>query len=191
MFVCNKLLLGLTGSISTLMMPYNIFFLRQKFAQEVNVIMTYTAQQLITPYAIELCSGAPVFTRHTQISDSINVPHIELPADSDLFLIMPATANVLAKAAHGICDDLLSTAIVSCKTAVVFVPSMNEAMWTSRIVQQNVNHLKSLGHYVIEPIQGYEIANMQPIYGVMPPIETVVFKLNEILHPPSASSASL
>ncbi len=93
MFVCNKLLLGLTGSISTLLMPYNIFFLRQKFAQEVNVIMTYTAQQLITPYAIELCSGAPVFTRHTQISDSIHVPHIELPADSDLFLIMPATAN--------------------------------------------------------------------------------------------------
>lgn len=182
MFICRKLLLGLTGSISVLMMPYNIFFLRQKFAQEVNVIMTQTAQQFVTPYAIELCAGTPVFTHHTQLSNPITVPHIELPADSDLFLVMPATANILAKAAHGICDDLLSTAIVSCKTAVIFVPSMNEAMWTSRIVQQNMKALKSLGHSIIEPTHGYEIANMLPIYGTMPPIETVVFKLNEIFH---------
>lgn len=182
MALCNHLLLGLTGSVSVLLMPYNIFFLRRQFTAEVEVIMTHTAQQFVTPYAISVCSGNETFTHSTQFSPATRVPHIELTAKTDLFLIMPATANILAKAAHGICNDLISTAVACCQAPVVFVPSMNERLWCSRVVQRNVEMVKSLGHHVVEPTQGHEIANMAPTLGAMPPIEIVLFKLNEIIH---------
>ncbi len=179
--LCNRLLLGVTGSVSVLLMPYNIFLLRHIFAREVHVLVSQAAQQFLTPYALHICSGRPVWTDSFQTTDDILAPHIELTSLADLFLIMPATANILARAAHGVCDDLITTALVACTAPVVFVPSMNETMWTNRTVQRNVAALKEMGHHVIEPGQGYEIANMKQMVGVMASLESVILRLTQIL----------
>lgn len=179
--LCNRLLLGMTGSVSVLLMPYNIFLLRHIFAREVHVLISQAVQQFLTPYALQLCSGRPVWTDTFQITEDILAPHIELTSSADLFLIMPATANMLARAAHGVCDDLISTAIVACTAPVVFVPSMNEAMWSNPTVQRNVESLRGMGHHVIEPGQGYEIANLKQMVGAMPSLESVILRLTQIL----------
>lgn len=186
--LCQKLLLGMTGSVSVLLMPYNIFVLRQIFARQVQVIISRTVSHFITPYALQLCSGQEVFADSFQTGAGVLAPHVQLTHDIDLFLIMPATANTLAKAAHGLCDDLLSTAIVSCQAPLVFVPSMNERMWLSRTVQRNVQAVRDLGYHVIEPGRGVEIANMQQMVGTMPTIEAVLLKLVDIMQPANGSS---
>jgi phosphopantothenoylcysteine synthetase/decarboxylase len=94
---------------------------------------------------------------------------------------MPATANILAKAAIGICDDLVSGAIVACPAPVVLVPSMNEVMWESTVTQRNVESAKALGYHVIEPGIGVEVSNMQPIVGTMPAPVKILGELMRIL----------
>ncbi|MGP6240368.1 flavoprotein [Cuniculiplasma sp. SKW4] len=94
---------------------------------------------------------------------------------------MHATANIVGKAAHGICDDLISTSIVSCQAPIVFVPSMNEIMWRNKVVQENISKIRSQGHYLIEPTTGYEVSSMAKSYGAMPPIRQIIEYLINVL----------
>ncbi len=94
---------------------------------------------------------------------------------------MPATANIIGKVANGIGDDLISTSIISSNSPVVFVPSMNEAMWLNKIVQNNVRKLRDYGYYVIEPSEGVEVSDSKHGYGAMPPIKIVLEKLVTIV----------
>ena len=80
--------------------------------------------------------------------------HISLADMADLLLVAPASANTIAKVAHGICDDLLSTTICATKAPVVFAPSMNVNMWENPITQGNIKHLKNLKYYFIDPEEG-------------------------------------
>ncbi len=178
---CGNLLVGVTGSVGAVAVPQFLFLLRQSFAREIHVMMSRVAQKFLSPYVLRLFTDHRVFTDSFEISDEIKVPHIELTKRANLFLIMPATANIIGKAANGICDDLISTSIVACQAPVVFVPSMNEVMWTNRAVQQNVQKLKALGHHVLEPTYGYEISNMKQTYGVMPPFASILEQLKNIL----------
>lgn len=143
-------------------------------------MMSRAAQKFLRPYALKLITGHQVFTDTFQTTAEINVPHIELTRRASLFLVMPATANIIGKAASGICDDLISTSIVACRAPVVFVPSMNGIMWSSNVVQQNVGRLKALGHHVLEPSPGYEVSDIKPTYGAMPPFESLLEQLDKI-----------
>ena len=87
----------------------------------------------------------------------MRTPHIDLPRQADLFLVMPATANLLARAAHGIADDLLTTALLACEAPVVLVPSMNGSMWRHRAVKANAAACRSLGYHVVPPGTGYAV----------------------------------
>jgi phosphopantothenoylcysteine decarboxylase/phosphopantothenate--cysteine ligase len=179
--ICETLLIGVTGSIGAVKVHEYIFKLNQLFAQNVFILMSHSAQKFVTPSTLQLFTKSSVFTDDFEIIDDIHVPHIELAQKTDMFLIMPATANIIGKAAGGICDDLISTTIVSCQTPIVFAPNMNEAMWFDKIVQRNVQILKDVEYFFIEPTYGYEISNMEKGYGTMPPFDTVLLSLEMIL----------
>ena len=178
---CETLLLGVTGSVGAVQAHHYVSHLRRHFADNIYVIMSRAAQQFVTPYSLQLFSGNPVFTDSFETKAEINVPHIELVQKASLLLILPATANILGKAAAGLCDDLLSTTIIACRAPIVFAPNMNEVMWSNPIVQRNVETLKAVGHYIIEPVEGVEIADMRPGGGAMPPLETVMLSLKLIM----------
>ena len=179
--LCRSLLVGVTGSISAIAIPGFISFLRRGLVETVRVIMTESATQIVTAATMQAHSGQPVFLDSFSGKEGLYVPHIELTRDADLFVIMPASANIIAKAAHGIADDLLSTAIVASPAPVVIVPCMNEQMWFNPAVRRNVELARGHGYHVLEPVQGYEVADLQPTFGVMPPLEEIVGHLAGIL----------
>ncbi|HEX8159966.1 MAG TPA: flavoprotein, partial [Solirubrobacteraceae bacterium] len=149
--LCDCLLLAVTGSPAALSVPHYALVIRQTLARELRVMMTRTAARFVPPETMRLFAGVPIHTDLHKGDDETLVPHVDLTADLDLLLVMPATANILGKSAHGICDELVSTAIVACEAPVAFIPSMNERMWRSAVVQRNVATLRDLGHHVIDP----------------------------------------
>ncbi|MBZ9713650.1 flavoprotein [Deinococcus multiflagellatus] len=174
-----NVLIAMTGSVAVLGMPQHLLALQQ-LQWRFNVAMSAAAEQFLRPYAVEVLLGQRVFTCHFETRDGVRVPHKELTRGIDALLVMPATANILAKAAHGICDDLISTCIVACTAPVVFVPSMNETMWLSKVVQRNVGTLRALGHHVIEPGMGYAVADRRVALGAIPPLKELMAQLRAL-----------
>jgi phosphopantothenoylcysteine decarboxylase/phosphopantothenate--cysteine ligase len=173
----ERLLLGVTGSPSATTMPQYALMMRQTLAREVRVMMSRAAQRFVPAYTMRLYVGDWVYTDIDQINNDVQIPHIDLTRDIDLFLIMPATANIIGKAANGICDDLISTAIVASEAPVVLVPAMNGAMWRSSAVQQNVERARGHGYHIIEPNVGLQLADLNQAPGVMPPLEHILDQL--------------
>jgi phosphopantothenoylcysteine decarboxylase/phosphopantothenate--cysteine ligase len=130
---------------------------------------------------MRLHSGNWVYTDFFDYRGDTIVPHIELTRRADLFLVMPATANILAKGANGIADDLVSLAIVAASCPVLFVPSMNSVMWQNQAVQKNVRTLRVLGHRVMEPTEGLEISNLEPTHGCMPSLSRVADEISALV----------
>lgn len=172
--ICNTLVLGVTASIAAAETPTLVRRLRGVVARDVYVILTRNARRFVSRRALELYSGHPVLCGSFDRAEGMRVPHVELARRADLLLVAPATANTLAKCAHGLCDDLLSTTIVACQAPIVIAPNMNEAMWTSLVVRRNVATLRELGHHIVEPTWGFEIADGLPTFGAMPPFDEVV-----------------
>lgn len=180
-FFIDNLLLGVTGSVGVLIVPHYIKLLRESIAERVYVMMSHSSKRFVTPYTLRLYSGNYVYTDSFNISDDVRVPHIELTRKCDIFVIMPATANIIGKVANGICDDLISTAVMASAAPVVFIPSMNPNMWFSKANQKNVSVLKELGHYVLPPSEGYEIADMKSSFGSLPRFEVIANFLKKIV----------
>ena len=122
---------------------------------EVRVAMTENAARFVGPVTFEALSGRPVALTEWASGPDGAMPHIEL-AKCDLMIVAPATANVLAKAAHGIADDLVSTLIAARRADIVFLPAMNVHMWTNAATQRNVACLKAAGARFIGPDSGFQ-----------------------------------
>lgn len=176
----RNLLLGITGSVGALYLPHIVYLLRRHF-EDVHVILSKAAAAFVTPYALRIFSGRWVFTEESEMAEGIRVPHIELPRQADVFLVMPATANVPAKAAHGIADDLITTSLLACEAPTVFVPSMNPAMWRHPAVKDNVRRLRARGAHVMEPSAGFEVSSMEKGGGAMAPLDDVLVVLQRAL----------
>lgn len=181
-FPIHNLLLGVTGSVGVLAVPEHIRLLRESMVENVYVMMSYSAKKFVTPYTMRLYSENYVYTDTFDITDDVKVPHIDLPKKCDLFAIMPATANIIGKVANGICDDLISTAVMASKIPVVFIPAMNHNMWTSKANQKNISVLQDLGHHIIPPSEGYEISDMQSSFGSMAEFDVIVNFLKTIIN---------
>jgi len=177
--LCRSLLIGMTGSISAPAIPGFITFLRRGLVEKVRVIMTRSAAELITPATMQAYTGEPVYVDSFDTSEGVHVPHIQLTREADAFVIMPATANIIAKAGLGIADDLLSTAILASPAPVIIVPCMNERMWNNRALQRNVALARENGYHVMEPAKGIEVADMQDNFGVMPPLDQIIATIAE------------
>src|SRR5678809_973021 len=121
----------------------------------VTVCMTAEAQRFTTPLTFEALSGRKVRTGTFDLVDTSDPQHIGLTERADLMLVAPATANTLAKAAHGLCDDLVSLMICAAACPVAFAPAMNNRMWEHPATRENVAKLKSFGHQMIGPDSGW------------------------------------
>ncbi len=161
----KKVIIGLTGGIACYKIPYLVRYL-VKDGAEVRVIMTEHATKFITPLTMETVSRHPVYYDMFADREFVSTQHIELAHWADLFVIAPATANVMAKMAHGICDDLLTTVLCATDKPIIFAPAMNPGMWHNKVTQRNLQILKDLGHRFIGPAEG-EMAEKQIGWGRM------------------------
>ncbi len=145
----KSILFGISGSIAAYK-AIEVIRLLKKEGASVNVIMTDASRHFITPLSVEIASCNNVY------SDMFRSPlsHISLTANADLFIIAPATANIIGKYANGIADDMLSTALLAYRGKVIFVPAMNYRMWENPMVQKNVDYLLSKGVIFIGPEKG-------------------------------------
>lgn len=121
---------------------------------DVRVIITDNATKFVTPLTFQTISGHPVSTDMFSEPKRWEIEHISLAAAADLILVAPATANLLGKVIQGIADDLLSTTIMAARSKVLFVPSMNNAMYENPITQRNMKMLAEYGYLFIEPDEG-------------------------------------
>jgi phosphopantothenoylcysteine synthetase/decarboxylase len=179
--LCDRLLLAVTGSSAAISMPQTVLMMRNALVGEIRVIMSRAATRFVRPYTMRLFAGGWVYTDTHSTAGGRLVPHIDLTANVDLMLVMPATANAIGKAANGICDDLVSSAIAACPAPVVLVPAMNGTMWRNRAVQRNVALARDAGYHVIAPSTGPQLADLREEGGWMPPVEQILSDLVSIV----------
>jgi phosphopantothenoylcysteine decarboxylase/phosphopantothenate--cysteine ligase len=150
----DKLVLGVCSSIS-LYKSCEIIRGFQKKGLQVQVIMTQNATQMISPLLFSALAGKRTIVNPFQEESSEEISHIELAKEISLFLIAPATANIIGKLASGVADDFLSTFYLAVRCPVLIAPAMNEAMYLHEQTQENIRILKSRGVQFIEPERGY------------------------------------
>src|ERR1051326_110841 len=121
----------------------------------VTVCMTADAQRFVTALTFEALSARKVRSDTFQTVDASDTQHIALTEQADLMVVAPATANMIAKAAHGICDDLVSLMINAAACPVALAPAMNSRMWENPVTRENVEKLMRLGYRFIGPEEGW------------------------------------
>jgi phosphopantothenoylcysteine decarboxylase/phosphopantothenate--cysteine ligase len=121
----------------------------------VTVVMTDSATKFVAPLTFQALTARPVHANTWDLPDSSDPQHIGLTEKADLMLVAPATADLLAKVAHGLCDDLVSLMINAAACPVVFAPAMNNRMWENPITQENVAKLTKHGYQMIGPEPGW------------------------------------
>ena len=150
----KKIVLGVTGGIAAYKSVELASKLRQAGA-EVHVIMTKEAREFVAELTFREITGQPIASDMWAPVMQFNVEHIALAQLADAFLVAPATANILAKAALGIADDMLTTTLLATKAPVFFAPAMNTNMFTNPVTQKNIETLKKAGHHIIAPATGH------------------------------------
>lgn len=179
--LCNTLLVGVSGSVHALELHAYLTRFRETLAPTIKIIMTASARRVVQQEAIALFVDDKVFADLWDRSPEVDrAPHIQLTRWADLFVVVPATANIIGKAAGGIADDLLSTAILSSPKPVVFAPAMNPAMWESRVVQRNIKLLQADGHYIVPPEPAVSVTSGEWDRGLTPTPETLVRHLRHV-----------
>jgi phosphopantothenoylcysteine decarboxylase/phosphopantothenate--cysteine ligase len=172
----KNILIGVTGGISAYKIPLLVRQLKKKGAV-VKIILTDNAKKFISPEVLSVLSDG--------VFDSIwegSIPHISLPGEADLFIILPADYNVIGKAASGIADDLLTSSIAAYNDKILFFPSMNEKMYENPILQKNIECLKNFGHCIIEPSKG-PLACETEGKGRLLSIERIVLEIEKKVTP--------
>jgi phosphopantothenoylcysteine synthetase/decarboxylase len=177
---CRQLLVGVAGSIHATQLPTYLLGFAREFADEIRVIMTPTAATMVPGPVLEV-HAAEVYMDPWGGRQRCRTPHIELAQWAELFLVLPATANIIGKAANGIADNLLSTAIMAANAPVVFAPAMNATMWANPALQRNVATLRADGHYVIPPVGQVAVATNDPDEGRGPTPESILPHLWHVL----------
>ncbi|MDR3293888.1 MAG: bifunctional phosphopantothenoylcysteine decarboxylase/phosphopantothenate--cysteine ligase CoaBC [Clostridiales bacterium] len=149
----KHVVLGVSGGIAAYK-ACEIVGLLKKSGCSVDVILTENAERFVSRLTFETLSGNRTVVDTFERPAVYEVEHIALAKKADVFLIAPATANVIGKIANGIADDMLTTTVMAARCVKVICPAMNTAMYENPIVQQNLDKLKGLGYVVIEPAEG-------------------------------------
>lgn len=179
--LCEHLLVGICGSIHALQIHSYLALFRESLTPDIKVIVTRSARRMVHPRTIQLYTDDRVFGDLWDQSPSIDrAPHIQLTRWADLFVVVPTTANMLGKVAHGMADDLLSTSILSYPKPVVFAPAMNPAMWESRTVRRNVQTIESDGHVVVTPEPAVSLTSGDWDLGLAPSPATLLPHLQHV-----------
>lgn len=150
----KTILLGVTGGIAAYKSAA-LASLLVKAEAEVRVLMTENAKNFINPITFETLTG------HKCVSDTFDrnfefqVEHVALAKKADAMIVAPATANVIAKCAHGIADDMLTTTVIACRCPKIIAPAMNTAMYENPVTQDNIERLRHYGMEIAEPVYGH------------------------------------
>ena len=150
----KTVVLGVTGGIAAYKMP-NLASALVKLGCNVQVLMTQNATQFITAVTFETLTGNKALVDTFDRNFSFQVEHIAVADQADLVMIAPATDNVIAKLAHGLADDMLTTTVLACNCPKIVVPAMNTKMYENPVTQDNLNTLRRYGWEVVEPASGY------------------------------------
>lgn len=149
----KTVLVGVTGSIAAYKAAEIISQLKKKDF-EVIALMTAEATRFITPLTLQTLSGNPVAVDMFAEPKNWSPIHTSLAGRADLVLIAPATAQIIAKIANGLCDDIISCTVLATKAKVIFCPAMHENMYLHQAVQENIKRLKGMGYGFLGPIKG-------------------------------------
>lgn len=152
----------------------------KKDGYNVQVIMTKAAQEFVRPLTFQVMSGNSVVKEMFDPIDQWDTTHIDLAKNADLFVIVPATANVIGKIASGIADDMLTTTIMVAKCPVLIAPAMNSAMYENPFVQTNIRKLEENGYKVLQTKEGL-LACGDEGEGKLLDWEDIVKEIKEIL----------
>ena len=178
-FKDKNIVLGVTGGIAAYKSAELVSRLKKKGAQ-VYCVMTRAAQEFITPLTLRTLSQNPVFTEMFTEPRLWNVEHIGLADRADLFMVVPATANLIGKVCHGLADDLLTTTVMATKAPVLIAPAMNVNMYENPVTQTNIERLKELGYFFVEPECG-ELACGYEGRGRLADLEVIMERAEELL----------
>ena len=181
-FAGKRVLLGVTGGIAC----YKAVPVARQLAQaggDVDVILTRSAREFVGEVTFEAVTGRRVYSELHGPGHALD--HIRLPRAADLFVVAPATADFLARAAHGRADDLLAAALLANVAPVLLVPAMNDRMWAHAQTGNNVRHLRELGYTVLDPADGPLAVGEGSGPGRMPEPEEIVAHCGRLLDAPT------
>ena len=149
----KHILLIISGGIAAYKTLDLIRRLRERGAT-VRPVLTKAAKQFVTPLSVASLAGSTVYDELFSLTEEVEMGHIQLSRASDLVVVAPATADLMAKAANGLADDLASTLLLATDKKPVFVPAMNVRMWLHPATQRNIAALKSAGSPILGPADG-------------------------------------
>lgn len=175
----KTIVLGISGGIAAYKCC-ELTRLLVKRGAGVHVIMTKAACEFVTPLTMEVLSGNPVHCQMFGTIEKFEAGHISLAKRANALLVVPATADIIAKIAGGICDELLTATIMATTAPVIVCPSMNANMWIKPALQGNLEKLKKFGFKIIEPEAGTLVCGAEG-RGRLPKLEMIIEKLEDIL----------
>jgi phosphopantothenoylcysteine decarboxylase/phosphopantothenate--cysteine ligase len=175
------IVLGVTGGIACYK-AVELVRVLVKTGFKVQVIMTRGAMEFVTPLTFQTLSGNPVATETFNLTQESEIGHIHLADNADVFVIAPATANVIGKIAAGIADDLLTTVLMATQAPVVVAPAMNIHMYEHPVLQENLRKLRRIGYHIMEPAEGYLACGYEG-KGRLPDPEKIVEEIERLLKP--------
>ncbi len=176
----KTIVIGVSGGIAVYKICEVVSRLR-KLNANVKVIMTKSAVEFVAPLTFQTLSNNEVYTEMFNKISDWNTEHISLAKEADIFLIAPATANIIGKIANGIADDMLTTTVMATKSPVIIAPAMNTNMYTNPIVQNNIEKLKQLGYIFIEPEEGILACGDKGVGRLAPPSDIVETLINNLV----------
>lgn len=175
-----KVGLGVTGCIAAYKAVEVMRGLR-KAGVSVQVVLTRSARRFIAPLTFEALSGQGVITEMFRSGANLSIGHIHIAQEIQLLAVVPATANILGKFAHGIADDFLSTLYLSCPAPVLLAPAMNVEMWRHPAVRDSIEILKKRGHIFVDPEPGMLACGTEG-EGRLANVDVIVPRILEALH---------
>ena len=175
----QTVVVGVTGGIACYK-AVELVRLMVKGGFRVQVIMSRGAMEFVTPLTFQTLSGNPVATETFNLTQESQIGHINLADSADLFVIAPATANVIGKIANGIADDLLTTILLATQAPVLVAPAMNIHMYENPFLQENLRKLRRVGYHVMEPAEGFLACGYEG-KGRLPDTENILEEIHRLL----------
>ena len=177
----KTIVVGVTGGIACYK-AVELVRLLVKADYRVQVIMSRGAMEFVTPLTFQTLSGNPVASETFNLTQESEIGHINLADSADLFVIAPATANVIGKIANGIADDLLTTVLMATQAPVLIAPAMNIHMYDNPILQENLRKLRRVGYHIMEPADGFLACGYEG-KGRLPDPDKIVEEILLLLKP--------
>ncbi len=168
----KSILLIITGSIAAYK-SLEIIRLLKKRGVQVRCILTRGGAEFVTPLSVAALSEHPVYQDIFSLKDEVEMGHIRLSREADCVLVAPASADIVAKMAHGVADDLASCALLAARCPIFVAPAMNAAMWEHKATQRNIKQIEADGVKIIAPAKG-DLACGEEGFGRMSEPEAIV-----------------